>query len=161
MGAYCYPEEFAECDGSVAAEDGVYLGQQTRKLFGLCYRTKIGDDQHDSADKGYKIHLLYGLTAAPAERAYNPINDSPDATTFSWELSSTPIAVNGYKPVSNITIDSTKANAKKLAALEDILYGTAAVAAVGTAGEEGYVAAVDAVDARLPMPSEVLALMAE
>jgi hypothetical protein len=161
MGALCYPDEFAECDGSVEAEDGVYLGQQTRKPFGLCYRTKIGDDQHDSADKGYKLHLLYGLSAAPSERAYNPINDSPDATTFSWEISSTPIAVAGYKPVSNITIDSTKADATKLAALEAILYGTAAADAVGEVGQEGYVAAVAAVDARMPMPSEVLALMGE
>lgn len=155
LGAYCYPDEFAECDGSVEAEDGVYLGQQTRKPFGMCYRTMIGDDQHDGADKGYKLHLLYGLSAAPSERAYNPINDSPDATTFSWELSSTPITVAGHKPVSCITIDSTKANATKLAALEVILYGTAAV---GTQGEQGYTAAVDA---RLPMPSEVLTLMGD
>lgn len=155
MGAYCYPDEFAECDGSVEAEAGVYLGQQTRKPFGFSYRTMIGDDQHDGADLGYKIHLLYGLSAAPSERAYNPINDSPDATTLSWELSSTPIAVAGHKPVSNITIDSTKANPEKLAALEAILYGTAAV---GTVGEAGYSAAVEA---RLPMPDEVLQLMAE
>lgn len=155
MGAFCYPEEFAECDGSIAAESGVYLGQQARKPFGLCYRTMIGDDQHDGADKGYKLHLLYGLSASPSERAYNPINDSPDATTFSWELSSTPISVVGYKPVSNITIDSTKADSAKLAALEVILYGTAAV---GTQGTQGYTAAVDA---RLPMPSEVLTLMGE
>lgn len=161
IGAYCYPDEFAECDGSVEVEEGVYFGQQARKPFGLCYRTLIGDDQHDSADKGYKLHLLYGLSAAPAERAYNPINDSPDATTFSWELVSTPVVVTGRKPVSCITIDSTKATTGKLAALEVILYGTAAVDAVGTVDEQGYVAAVPAVDARMPMPSEVLTLMGD
>lgn len=161
MGAYTYPEEFNECDGSVAAEEGVYLGQQTRKPFGFSYRTLIGDDQHDSADKGYKLHLLYGLSAAPSERAYNPINDSPDATTFSWELSSTPVVVTGYKPVSCITIDSTKVDSVKLTALEQILYGTPAVEAVGTSGEQGYVAPVAAVEARLPMPTEVLTLMGD
>lgn len=150
MGAFTYPDEFAECDGSVSPADGVYFGQQARKPFGFSYRTLIGDDQHDSADKGYKLHLLYGMSAAPSERAYNPINDSPNATTFSWELSSTPVVVAGYKPVSCITIDSTKADAAKLAALEAILYGTAAV--------EG---GAEAVEARLPMPSEVLTLMGD
>lgn len=161
MSAYTYPEEFAECDGSVAPVAGVYLGQQVRKPFGFSYRTLIGDDQHDSADKGYKLHLLYGLTAAPSERTYNPINNSPDATTFSWELSSTPVVVPGYKPLSCITIDSTKVNAEKLAALEQILYGTPAIEAVGTFGEEGYVEAIAAVEARLPMPNEILTLMGE
>lgn len=141
MGAYTYPEEFNECDGNVAAAKGVYFGQQSRKPFGLSYRTLIGDDQHDNADKGYKIHLVYGLTASPSERSYNPINDSPDATSFSWELNSTPVAVPGYKPVSTLTVDSTKVDAEKLAALENILYGS---------GET---------EARLPLPSEVLTLI--
>ena len=141
MGAYTYPEEFNECDGNVAAATGVYFGQQTRKPFGLSYRTLIGDDQHDNADKGYKIHLVYGLTASPSERSYNPINDSPDATSFSWELNSTPVAVAGYKPVSTLVVDSTKVDATKLTALENILYGS---------GET---------EARLPLPSEVLTLI--
>lgn len=141
MGAFTYPEEFNECDGNVAAAKGVYFGQQSRKPFGLSYRTLIGDDQHDNADKGYKIHLVYGLTASPSERSYNPINDSPDATSFSWELNSTPVAVPGYKPVSTLTVDSTKVDAEKLTALENILYGS---------GET---------EARLPLPSEVLTLI--
>lgn len=149
MGAYTYPEEFNECDGNVEAEKGVYFGQQPRKPFGMSYRTLIGDDQHDNGDKGYKIHLVYGLTASPSERNYNPINDSPDATTFSWELNSTPVAVPGYKPLSTVTVDSTKVTADKLAALENILYGTAAD------GETK-----PAVEARLPMPAEVLTLIA-
>lgn len=149
MGAYTYPPEFEECDGSVEAAQGVYLGQQTRKPFGFSYRTLIGNDQHDGADLGYKIHLLYGMSAQPSERARNPINESPDAATFSWELNSTPVTVANYKPVSHLTIDSTKADSTKLKALEKILYGTAA-------GEGGSPAAVEA---RMPMPAEVLQLM--
>lgn len=147
MGAYTYPPEFEECDGSVEVVSGVYIGQQDRKPFGFSYRTMIGDDQHEGANKGYKLHLLYGMSAQPSERARNPINDSPDATTFSWELNSTPVAVAGYKPVSHLTIDSTKADADKLAELEEILYGTA------EEGEE------QAVEARLPLPAEVFTLM--
>lgn len=141
LGAYTYPDEFNECDGNVAAADGVYFGQQIRKPFGLSYRTLIGDDQHDNADKGYKLHLVYGLTASPSERTYNPINDSPDATSLSWELNSTPVAVAGYKPVSTIVVDSTKVAAEKLSALENVLYGDAET------------------DARLPLPTEVLTLI--
>lgn len=147
MGAYTYPPEFEECDGSVEVIPGVFIGQQDRKPFGFSYRTLIGDDQHEGANKGYKLHLLYGMSAQPSERARNPINDSPDATTFSWELNSTPVAVTGYKPVSHLTIDSTKADADKLADLEEILYGTAAE-------NEG-----EAVEARLPLPAEVFTLM--
>lgn len=147
MGAYTYPPEFEECDGSVEVIPGVFIGQQDRKPFGFSYRTLIGDDQHEGANKGYKLHLLYGMSAQPSERARNPINNSPDATTFSWELNSTPVAVTGYKPVSHLTIDSTKADADKLADLEEILYGTAAE------NEE------EAVEARLPLPAEVFTLM--
>lgn len=147
MGAYTYPPEFEECDGSVEVVPGVFIAQQDRKPFGLSYRTLIGDDQHEGANKGYKLHLLYGMSAQPSERARNPINDSPNATTFSWELNSTPVAVDGYKPVSHLTIDSTKADAEKLASLEKILYGTAAE------NEQ------QAVEARLPLPAEVLTLM--
>ena len=149
MGAYTYPVEFEECDGSVEAAKGVYFSQQARKPFGFSYRSLIGNDQNDSATLGYKLHLLYGMSAQPSERARNPINESPDATTFSWELNSTPVAVQGYKPVSHITIDSTKADPTKLAALEQILYGT-------PAGPEGSPAAVAA---RLPMPEEIIELM--
>lgn len=151
MGAYTYPPEFEECDGSVEAAKGVYIGQQTRKPFGFSYRSMIGNDQHDGADLGYKIHLLYGMSAQPSERARNPINESPDATTFSWELNSTPVNVPNYKPTSHLTIDSTKADAAKLAELEKILYGT-------PAGENGTQAAVDA---RLPLPAEVIEMMGD
>lgn len=151
MGAYTYPPEFEECDGSVEAIKGVYLGQQTRKPFGFSYRSMIGNDQHDGADLGYKIHLLYGMSAQPSERARNPINESPDATTFSWELNSTPVAVPNYKPVSHLTIDSTKVDATKLAEFEKILYGT-------PAGEGGTPAAVEA---RLPLPAEVIEMMSD
>lgn len=151
MGAYTYPPEFEECDGSVEAAKGVYIGQQTRKPFGFSYRSMIGNDQHDGADLGYKIHLLYGMSAQPSERARNPINESPDATTFSWELDSTPVNVPNYKPTSHLTIDSTKADAAKLAELEKILYGT-------PSGENGTPAAVDA---RLPLPAEVIEMMGD
>ena len=120
--AYTYPEEFGECDGSASLAKGVSLGQQARKTFGLCYRTTIGNDV-DGNDHGYKLHLIYGLLASPSEKAYATINDSPEAITFSWEVSSTPVSVSGFKPTSCITIDSTKADPTCLAALEVILYG--------------------------------------
>lgn len=122
--AYTYPDEFAECDGSAQLATGVMIGQQKRKIFGLCYRTTIGNDV-DGNDHGYKLHLVYGCLAAPSEKAYSTINDNPDAITFSWEVSTTPVNVEGFKPTSQITIDSTKADPTKLQALEDILYGTA------------------------------------
>lgn len=138
--AYTYPEEFGECDGSAALATGVYIGQQSRKTFGLCYRTTLGNDT-DNNDYGYKLHLIYGCLAAPSEKAYSSINDSPEAITFSWEVSTTPVAVTGHKPTACITIDSTKADASKMAALEEILYGT------------------DDEEARLPLPDEIATLM--
>ena len=121
--AFQYPPEWAECDGSAEAAPGVYLGQQNRKPFGLVLKTNIGDDTHPSLDKGYKLHIIYNSTASPSSRSYATINENPDAITFSWEASSTPEAVTGYKPVSTIVIDSTKCDSTKLAALEKIIYG--------------------------------------
>lgn len=122
--AYTYPDEFAECDGSASIANGVVIGQQKRKTFGLCYRTKIGNDV-DGNDKGYKIHFIYGCTAAPTEKGYATINDSPEAITFSWEISTTPIDVTGFKPTACITIDSTKVNdSTKMTELENWIYGS-------------------------------------
>lgn len=128
--AYTYPDEWNECDGSAEAENGVFLGQQPRKAFGLCYRTEIGDDAHPGMDKGYKLHIVYNSTASPSSRGYTTINDNPDAITFSWEATSTPVEFTkteykGHKAVSTITIDSTKVDATKLADLEALLYGSA------------------------------------
>lgn len=122
--AYTYPDEFADCDGSAALAEGVMIGQQKRKTFGLSYKTTVGNDV-DGNDYGYKLHLIYGCLAAPSEKAYATINDSPEAITFSWEVSTTPVNVEGFKPTSQITIDSTKADKAKLEALEKILYGDA------------------------------------
>lgn len=122
--AYTYPDEWAECDGSAIPTDGVYLGQQPRKAFGLVYKTNIGDDTHPGMDKGYKLHFVYNCTASPSSRGYATINNSPDAISFSWDASSTPIDVTGYKAVSTIVIDSTKCNKTKLTALEAIIYGS-------------------------------------
>jgi hypothetical protein len=147
--AYTYPDEFAECDGSASLTEGVYIGQQARKTFGLCYRTTLGNDAKGN-DYGYKLHIIYGAIASPSEKAYSTINDSPDAITFSWELSTTPVAVANFKPTASLTIDSTKVNPQKLAALEEILYGKD-----GT-GEDN---SVGAVDPRLPLPDEIATLM--
>ena len=141
--AYTYPDEFAVCDGSAALADGVMIGQQPRKAFGLCYRTTIGNDTNGN-DYGYKLHIIYGALAAPSEKAYATINDSPEAITFSWEVTTTPVNVTGAKPTAYITIDSTKADPAKLAALEDILYGKN--------GEPGN-------EPRLPLPDEIKTLM--
>ena len=141
--AYTYPDEFAACDGSASLVDGVMIGQQARKTFGLCYRTTIGNDT-DGNDHGYKLHIIYGALAAPSEKAYATINDSPEAITFSWEVTTTPVNVTGAKPTASITIDSTKATPEKLAALEDILYGKD--------GEPGN-------EPRLPLPDEIKTLM--
>lgn len=138
--AYTYPEEFNECDGNLTIATGVYAGQQGRKSFGLCYRTKLGNDVAGS-DFGYKLHLVYGCTASPSEKSYETINDSPDAITFSWEFETTPVNMTGGKPTSVIVIDSTKVDATKLATLEGILYGSSAAGSTTAA--------------RLPLPDEV------
>lgn len=141
--AYTYPDEWAACDGSAEIADGVTIGQQTRKGFGLCYKTILGNDVR-SNEYGYKLHIIYGGMAAPSEKSYASVNDSPEAMTLSWSVTTTPVAVPGFKPTACLTIDSTKANSEKLAALEKILYGSD--------GEPGS-------EARLPLPSEIITLM--
>ena len=141
--AYTYPDEFAACDGSAELADGVMIGQQKRSTFGLCYKTTIGNDT-DGNDHGYKLHIIYGAMAAPSEKAYASINDSPEAITFSWEITTTPVNVTGAKPTASLVIDSTKADPSKLAALEDILYG-----------KDGE----PANEPRLPLPDEIKSLM--
>lgn len=138
--AYTYPDEFAECDGSASIATGVYIGQQPRKAFGMCYRTALGNDLQNN-DYGYKLHLIYGALAAPSEKSYATINDSPEAITFSWEVTTTPVEVTGFKPTASLTIDSTKVDASKLAALEAILYGS------------------ESEEARLPLPDEIITLI--
>ena len=139
--AYTYPDEFAACDGSAEIATGVSVGQQTRQMFGLSYVTKLGNDT-DGQDHGYKIHLIYGALAKPSQKNYATINDSPEAITFSWELSTTPVAVPNLKPTACITIDSTKIEAGKLKKIEDKLYGT------------------ESEEATLPTPTELAALIA-
>lgn len=146
--AYTYPDEFAECDGSKELVDGVVIGQQARKAFGLCYRTVIGNDT-DGEAHGYKLHIIYGAMASPSEKAYATINDSPEAITFSWEVTTTPVNVTGAKPTASVVIDSTKADPTKLAALETILYGKDPTTPEGS----------DGVDPRLPLPDELKTLM--
>lgn len=140
--AYTYPDEFAECDGSASIATGVYIGQQPRKTFGMSYVTTLGNDVESNA-YGYKIHLIYGALAAPSEKAYTTINDSPEAITFSWDFSTTPVSVDGFKPTASIVIDSTKVDPLKLAALEKILYGDTEV------------------EARLPLPNEVATTLSD
>lgn len=144
--AYTYPDEFAECNGEISLAEGVVAGQQKRKAFGMSYQTRVGNDT--DADAGYKIHLIYGALAAPSQKSYATINDSPEAITFSWEISTTPVDVPGMKPTAAITIDSTKVDSAKLAALEKILYGTDA-----DAEHE-----IEAVDPKLPTPAELVEL---
>ena len=139
--AYTYPDEFAECDGSAEIAKGVSIGQQTRKSFGLAYKTLIGSDT-DGNDHGYKLHLVYGCKAAPSERSHATVNDSPEALSFSWEISTTPVSVTGHKPTASVEIDSTKVESVKLAAFEKILFGSETAAA------------------RLPLPDEVADLFA-
>ena len=140
--AYTYPKEWEACDGSASLVEGISIGQQPRSTFGLSYCTTIGNDV-DGVAYGYKLHLLYGGLAAPSEKAYGTINDSPEAITFSWEVSTTPVNVTGHKPTALLTIDSTKVDKAKLAELEDILYGT------------------DNAEARLPLPDEIAELFAD
>lgn len=137
--AYTYPDEFAACDGSAEIATGVSIGQQKRSAFGLSYVTKLGNDV-DGSDYGYKLHLIYGALASPSERAYSTVNDSPEANTLSWEISTTPVEVPGFKPTALVTIDSTKVNKEELASLEAILYGS----------EEK--------EARLPLPEELITI---
>ncbi|PWM50756.1 MAG: hypothetical protein DBX41_05060 [Clostridiales bacterium] len=134
--AYTYPDEFKECDGSKEIAVGVSIGQQARKMFGLSYVTKIGNDV-ELSEHGYKIHLIYGATASPSEKGYSTINDSPDAITFSWDVATTPVNAAGHKPTASLEIDSTKVDATKLAAFEKVLYGD---------GDT---------EARLPLPDEI------
>lgn len=146
--AYTYPDAFAECDGSAALDSagGILIGQQPRKPFGFCYRSVLGNDA-ELDSYGYKLHLIYGCTVNPSERAYETINDSPDAITFSWEFDTVPVNVTGHKPTAEIVLDSKKLGATKMAAIEAVLYGTAAT------GNDA------AVDARLPLPDEVLSII--
>ena len=138
--AYTYPDEFAACDGSAALVEGIFIGQQTRKAFGMCYRTTLGNDT-EGADHGYKIHITYGAMAAPSEKGYATINDSPEAITFSWELTTTPVNVTGHKPTASVVIDSTKVAPEKLAQLEAVLYGS------------------ESEEPRLPLPDEIVTLV--
>ena len=125
--AYTYPDEFGVCDGSLALGVGVKIGQQSRKMFALSYQSKIGNDL--DADLGYKIHIIYGCYAGPSEKAYDSVNDSPEAMTFSWDITTTPLDVEGFSPTASIEIDSTTTDATKLAEIEELLYGTEAVEA--------------------------------
>lgn len=138
--AYTYPDEFAECDGSAELAPGITVGQQDRRGFGLSYRTLKGNDTEGNAH-GYKIHLIYGCKAAPSEKSYATVNDSPEAITFSWEVNTTPVAVEGIKPTSILTIDSTKVDPGALEALEAIIWGS------------------DSAEARLPLPDEVVSIV--
>ena len=182
--AYTYPDEFAQCDGSVSLATGVMIGQQPRKTFGLSYKTTVGNDV-DGNDYGYKLHLIYGALAAPSEKAYSTINDSPEAITFSWEITTTPVNVTGAKPTASLTIDSTKVDAEKLAALEKVLYGDIYTALseqpadwstnykqyytktgndyVAVTGESAPSWSADtyysSVEARLPLPDEIKTLL--
>lgn len=139
--AYMYPDEFAECDGSAEIATGVKIGQQSRKSFGMCYTTVVGNDT-EGESYGYIIHIVYGADVSPSEKAYQTINDSPNAITFSWTFTTTPVNVAGFKPTSLLTIDSTLTDADKMTAIEDILYGNADT------------------EARLPLPDEIATLMA-
>ena len=138
--AYTYPDEFKACNGEGTLAEGVTIGQQTRVPFGFCYRTVLGNDEKKN-DYGYKLHLVYGATASVSEKAFQTVNDSPEAITFSWEVTTTPVSVKGFKPTSILTIDSTTISAEKLTALEDILYGKSEA------------------EPRLPLPDEIAELV--
>lgn len=151
--AYTYPDEFAECDGSAELSPGVMIGQQSRKAFGLAYRTVLGNDIEYN-DHGYKLHIIYNALAAPSEKAYATINDSPEAITLSWELTTSPENVTGHKPTASLVIDSTKVDAAKLKTLEGMLFGTDG----DDSDPENPVAAIVA---HLPLPDEIAAIFAE
>lgn len=183
--AYTYPDEWEACDGTASLADGVKIGQQARKKFGLSYRSRIGNDIDGDAH-GYKLHLVYGCSASPSERGYATVNDSPEAISFSWEITTTPITLDGYSPVALITIDSRTADAAKLAELESILYGSDGSYKVTTDSafdpsktyyelvggvyvvttdtemdsEKTYYEATGGADARLPLPAEIKTLFA-
>ena len=140
--AYTYPLEFTACLGETAVVPGVYIGQQKHQTFGMAYKTFFGNDT-DGTDHGYKLHIIYGAMAAPSEKAYNTINDSPEATTFSWELTTTPVAVSGYKPTASLTIDPDKVNRFALDSLLSVLYGT------------------NNEPPRLPLPEEIITLLSD
>jgi hypothetical protein len=137
--AYTYPDEFAECDGSAVAAQGLKVGQQPRKMFALAYQSKIGNDVNP--DLGYKIHIIYGCLAGPSEKSHDTVNDSPEAMTFSWDVTTTPVELVGFKPTASLEIDSTKTVEANLAALEAILYGTTEA------------------EARLPFPDEIMTIL--
>lgn len=141
--AYMYPDEFEECDGTKELTPGVTIGQQERKMFGLAYKTLLGNDTDGDAH-GYKIHIIYGALASPSEKSHETVNDSPEAASFSWEINTTPVEVTGAKPTASLEIDSTKSDPTKLAALEKILFGS----------DEG-----ESATARLPLPDEIKTLM--
>lgn len=141
--AYTYPEEFAVCDGSAELSKGVYVGQQARQPFGFSYRTNVANDTATEEDDGYKIHLIYSATASPSEKAYQTVNDSPEAITFSWELTTTPVPVEGFKPTSTLVIDTRKASKAFVQKLEEVLYGT------------------DTLEPKLPSPSEIIEMIKE
>lgn len=138
--AYTYPDEFAECDGSGSLVEGVTIGQQDRKTFGLSYRTSLGNDVKGN-EYGYKLHIVYGCLAAPSEKAYATVNDSPEAITFSWEVSTTPVNVTEFKPTASLVLDSVKLGAAKMKAIEDVLYGSSTA------------------EARLPLPDEIKSII--
>ena len=138
--AYTYPDEFAVCDGTAEPVEGVIIGQQTRKTFGLSYRTLVGNDVAGQ-DYGYKIHCIYGGVASPSEKGYSSVNESPEAISFSWELNTTPVPVEGFKPTASLIVDSTKVSKEALAAIEAILYGS------------------DSAEPRLPLPNEIVELI--
>ena len=140
--AYMYPEEFEQCDGTAEVVKGMAIGQQSRKTFGMCYRTRIGNDVNNDAH-GYKLHIIYGAVAAPSEKAYSTVSDSPEAITFSWEVKTTPVTVTGHQPTATVVINSTKVAKEKMEALEAVLYGS----------EEA--------EARLPLPDEIATLIGE
>ena len=138
--AYTYPEEFEACDGTAQLTPGVTIGQQARSVFGLCYRTTVGNDV-DGNDHGYKLHIIYGCKATPSEKSYSSINDSPEAITFSWTVNTTPVSVEGFKPTASLVIASTKVDKAKLSKLEDVLYGS------------------ESADPRLPLPNEIVGIL--